>query len=286
MSIRAWAIAYGVVSVIAVAVVGLGSAVAAEPPYASAWVSGHNSKVRLIADGLRGLDTSGSFHAAVEIQLQLGWKTYWRMPGESGVPPNFDWSAAQNVAETRVLYPAPIRMSDQSGELIGYKTAVTFPVVVKPRVTSQPVQLVVALEYGICRDICIPTEVKLELALPAEPATSTRDAAIALAISKVPRVAAARLPGDPEILEVNARLAGPKPSIVIRARSAADIYVEAPGGIFLPQPMPRAPAVSDGSASYIVDLTRAPDFKELPGKALRITAIGASGAVETTWVVK
>lgn len=258
----------------------------AQGSHSTGWSMGHNSKVRLLSDGYRGLTDTGTFHAGVEIQLQPGWKTYWRMPGDAGVPPNFDWSASQNVAEATVLYPAPIRMPDQGGEAIGYKTAVTFPVRVRPKDKSQPVTLVLALEFGVCRDICIPTEAKLSLTLIPAPLLILRDQVIAAALLQVPRDASNRQFGDPEFGEIVAQLLSAQPSITIKTKGVADLFIEAPDGIFLPQPKAVSPPAPDGSALFIVDLSKAPDAKDLPGKPLRITAVNASGAVETTWVVK
>jgi DsbC/DsbD-like thiol-disulfide interchange protein len=255
----------------------------AQGTHSTNWTTGHNSKVRLLSNGYRG-PSGGDFFAGVEIQLAPAWKTYWRMPGDAGVPPNFDWSASQNVAEATVLYPAPIRMADQGGEAIGYKTSVTFPVRVKPKDATQPVTLVLALEYGVCRDICIPTEAKLNLVLTPAPLTIFRDPVIAAALLQVPRGTADRQFGDPEIGEIAALLVSVQPGIKIKTKGVTDLFIEAPDGIFFPQP--KSPPTTDASGIFIVDLTRAPDFKDLIGKPLRITAVGATGSIETTWILK
>ena len=45
--------------------------------------------------------------AAVEIRLAPGWHTYWRVPGEAGIPPRFDWSGSQNLAAVAYEWPRP-----------------------------------------------------------------------------------------------------------------------------------------------------------------------------------
>ena len=57
----------------------------------------------------------------IEIKLQPGWKTYWRYPGDSGVPPRFDFSGSDNLGRAKVLYPAPHLFTDETGNSLGYK---------------------------------------------------------------------------------------------------------------------------------------------------------------------
>src|SRR5690349_24665649 len=83
---------------------------------ASAWEQDTHSATRLIAgDGTR-LAADGAWRAGVEIKLGRGWKTYWRYPGDSGVPPRFDFSGSSNVKAVNVLWPTPHRFRDASGE--------------------------------------------------------------------------------------------------------------------------------------------------------------------------
>ena len=70
--------------------------------------------------------------AGVEIRLAPGWKTYWRYPGDSGVPPQFDFANSDNVKSVSVPWPAPQRFSDSDGNTIGYKDNVVFPLQREP----------------------------------------------------------------------------------------------------------------------------------------------------------
>src|SRR5436190_16526959 len=70
---------------------------------ASAWVKDAHSSLRLLA----GSRTGSVLMGGIEIQLQPGWKTYWRTPGDSGVPPRFDFSKSVNVESVTPLYPSP-----------------------------------------------------------------------------------------------------------------------------------------------------------------------------------
>ncbi len=160
----------------AISAVILSSAVIAPAPGPSAqtsisatpWTELHASRVRLVAD--RAKSAKGQYLAGLEIVMADGWKTYWRMPGDSGVPPTFDWAGSANVASTKVLYPAPMRMPEAGGVAIGYKQSVLLPIEVTPQDPSKPVVLKLALEFGVCREICIPATANFDLPVPAAPA--------------------------------------------------------------------------------------------------------------------
>src|SRR5262245_21652243 len=83
---------------------------ASQAAVATQWVSLHGSRVRLVAGPAAG-DAKG-YLAGVELELAQGWKTYWRMPGDAGVPPMFDWSQSINTAAVTVLYPTPMRLHE------------------------------------------------------------------------------------------------------------------------------------------------------------------------------
>ena len=71
-----------------------------------------------------GGEAGGARLAAVEIALDRGFKTYWRHPGEAGLPPAFDWSGSANLAAVEVLWPAPRRFQDAGGVSYGYEGGV------------------------------------------------------------------------------------------------------------------------------------------------------------------
>src|SRR5690348_16523091 len=106
---------------------------------ASSWIEDSHSAIRIVA----GSNTQGAetLRAGIEIKLQPGWKTYWRYPGDSGVPPRFDFAGSQNVKDVLVAWPAPHRFSDDSGITIGYKDDVIFPLHVVPQDPGKPVRL-------------------------------------------------------------------------------------------------------------------------------------------------
>lgn len=256
---------------------------------ASPWVELSSARVRLVAGG-PAVKSAKSYLVGVEVTLAEGWKTYWRMPGDAGVPPAFDWTGSTNVAAINVRYPAPTRMHEAATtETIGYKTAVTFPVEVVPSDAAKPVNLQLRLDMGICREICVPAEAALSLTLLPPELEGAAAPAVLSALERVPRPQAVRRVGDPELKRVTARLDGAAPRLLIEVRFArgdrgADVFVEAPDGLYVPLPQ-RVANGADGTLHFEVDLARGGNARELAGKALTLTLVGEAGATEATWTV-
>jgi DsbC/DsbD-like thiol-disulfide interchange protein len=121
---------------------------------------------------------SGAHMAAVDMQLAPGWKTYWRSPGEAGIPPSFDWSGSQNVKSVRLHWPAPEVFQSNGMQTIGYHDQLLLPVEVVPLDPSQPVHLAVRVDLGVCDEICMPASLDLssDLAAPGAPDPGIRAA--------------------------------------------------------------------------------------------------------------
>jgi DsbC/DsbD-like thiol-disulfide interchange protein len=245
------------------------------------WVESHNARVRLLAGEVAGRAMGG-----VEIRMAPGWKTYWRMPGEvGGVPPRFDWTGSHNLRSATVLYPAPHRLPDSVGDSIGYKDNVLFPVELVPDDPSRPVELHLAIEYGICREICVPAEAQLELSIPPSDVEGSPE--LAAAMARVPRGGDKLKPGDPRLKQVKAELAGAAPKLIVETlfpagTQAADLFIEAPGGLFVA--LPKKAAEKPGSARFEVDLTQGSTPDELKGKRLVFTLVSENGQSEANWV--
>jgi DsbC/DsbD-like thiol-disulfide interchange protein len=172
-----------IAAILAACCVGMSLTSPARADDASPWVDDLASSMRLIA----GAKQTGAdyLRAGIEIKLKPGWHTYWRYPGDSGVPPRFSFSGSDNVATVKVLYPAPHAFTDDSGTTIGYKGNVIFPLRVFPRQKDQPVRLHLKIEYAVCEKLCVPAEANSVLTLPGE--AGANDTALAAAEAKVPQ---------------------------------------------------------------------------------------------------
>lgn len=230
-------------------------------PVASDWFQGFNNKARLVA-GMAVRDGEQGLYAGVAVAMPPGWKTYWRSPGDAGgVPPEFDWQGSENLVSARVFYPAPHRLPDKAGDAVGYKDSVVFPVLLTPKDKSKPVKLQAKVSYGVCKDICIPAEAELQISVPPDVGTSD---ALTDALKQVPS-SRPRTGIDPELAEWRLDQTAGKPLLMLLVASAApgaaDVFVDAPGGIYLPLPKRRADV--GGKVEFEVDLTDGVDVKDL-----------------------
>jgi DsbC/DsbD-like thiol-disulfide interchange protein len=275
--------------VVVLPVVGVAQGQAVAPlNAASPWLELHAARVRLLA-GPPAVKSAKSYLAGMEVTLAEGWKTYWRTPGDAGVPPLFDWTGSTNAAAIKVLYPAPHRMQEPGAQTIGYSSAVIFPVEVTPSDPSKPVDLKLTAEFGICREICVPAEAKLSLALSPSQLDGQPLPALVAALELVPRPQQSRRATDPEMRRITASLDGSPPRLSIEARfpagsRGADVFVEATDGLYVPLPK-RLPDGADGTLRFEVDLSRGGNARDLKGKTLTLTLVSDRGATEATWTV-
>lgn len=133
---------------------------------------------------LPGWAEDGARVAGLTIRLAPGWKTYWRNPGDAGIPPRFDWTGSENVADVQIVWPRPHAFDSFGLRTLGYKGQVTLPLRITPKDPARPISLSLALDYGVCSDICVPERAELSLAVaPGDaPAAGAADAPIRVAL--------------------------------------------------------------------------------------------------------
>ena len=227
-----------------------------------------NATVRLLDGGATGaVRLSG-----VEIALAPHWKTYWRVPGETGVPPEFDWSASANVRAVNVGWPAPARLRDATGgEVIGYQTAVVFPVEVTPLDAAAPVDLRLTLHFAVCHDICLPAVATVDRRLdPASPGADR--AAVVAARASVPSEAAS---GAVTVADVSLDTSG-APALLIdlagpAATAATDILVEGPATAYFGAP--EAAEAKGTTRRFRLPVSVTGDPAALVGKPVTLTIL-------------
>jgi DsbC/DsbD-like thiol-disulfide interchange protein len=265
----------------------LAGASLAASPGESPWVKETYSKVRLVSGSVAGL-SGDQMIAGVQIRLDPGWKTYWRMPGDSGVPPSFDWSGSKNLKSAEVHYPAPHRFTDASGTAIGYEDEVVFPVIVTPERAGEPVELKLSIDYGLCKTLCIPNQADLSIELPAHRVEKGDDPLLTRFVDLVPKPAeTGKLPA---LGGIEAKLDSAKPEFFIDANFAdgatgTDVFVEAPGGAFVPVPKPLGP-VQNGKQRFVVSFASPAEAEAIKSKPLTLTFVSDEGAREASVTVE
>jgi DsbC/DsbD-like thiol-disulfide interchange protein len=264
------------------ALAALTRAVPADAADSSMWDGDARSAMRLVA-GSAGSDRA-ALRAGVELRLGTGWKTYWRYPGDSGVPPRFDFSKSTNVKSVAVRWPAPHRFTDENGASIGYKSGVLLPLDIVPADPKQPVTLRLTLEYAVCEKLCIPATGSATLAVPAP---SSFDRAVAAAAAHVPREAALGGSGPLAVRSVRHEPGTSRVVVEVAAPEGPplDLFVEGPTEDWaLPLPEPVAGA-APGTHRFSFELDGLPPGATAAGATLRFTLISGDNAIEVTTVL-
>ena len=243
---------------------------------ASPWQHDAHSAVRLLAGSRSGAVLLGG----VAIQLQPGWKTYWRTPGDSGVPPRFDFSKSDNVEAVTVLWPAPMKFDDGAGGTsLGYKQQVVLPLRIVAKSADKPVTLRAAISYAVCEKICIPVDASAELTFAS--VASTEDGALSSALDTVPKPANI---GDPNPVTIRDVKREGKANVIVdvAAPEAKDIslFVEGPTpdwALPVPKLVEHAPP---GVKRFTFDLDGLPPGAKPEGAALKLTLVGGERSYE------
>jgi DsbC/DsbD-like thiol-disulfide interchange protein len=243
---------------------------------ASPWQKGTHSAVRLLAGSRSGPVLLGG----VAVQLDPGWKTYWRTSGDSGVPPRFDFSKSDNVEAVTVLWPAPTKFDDGAGGFsLGYHDQVVLPLRIVPKVNDKPVTLRANINYAVCEKICIPVEASTELTFAS--VASTEDSVLFAALDTVPKPASV---GDPNPLTIRDVKREGKSTVLIDVLSpdarTVNLFVEGPTpdwALPVPKLVEHGPP---GIKRFSFELDGVPPGVNPEGAALKLTLVGGDRSYE------
>jgi len=242
----------------------------------SPWQRDTHSALRLLAGSRSGAVLLGG----VAIQLEPGWKTYWRTPGDSGVPPRFDFSKSDNVEAVTVLWPAPMKFDDGAGgTALGYKQQVVLPLRIVAKNADKPVTLRAHVNYAVCDKLCIPVEANSELAFAS--VASTEDGTLSDALNAVPKPANI---GDPNPLTIRDVKREGKTNVLVDVTAPeaknVNLYVEGPTPDWA-LPVPKLVAQSPpGVKRFAFELDGLPPGVSPDGAALKLTLVSGDRAYE------
>jgi hypothetical protein len=231
------------------------------------------ARLRLIKGGI---EADGTRVAGIHITLQPGWKTYWRHPGDSGIPPGFDWTRSENLKSAEVSFPAPERVRDGAGEILVYRREVVLPVRAVPIDPARPIVLRLDMALGLCEQICIPAELQGEIvhdgrSTPADVAT------ILQSLVRVPRT----VPAGTAVTQWRTTGGGPARTIDFATTLPLGVLhavVEGPEAWQIPLPV-RVATLGDGADHWRIERLRLGPSNDAFG-AVRVTVFGRSGSVE------
>src|SRR5882757_2972385 len=242
----------------------------------SPWQKDGHAAVRLLAGSRSGAVLLGG----IAFQLQPGWHTYWRNPGDSGVPPRFDFSKSENIEAVTILWPAPTKFSDGGGGTsLGYQKQVVLPLRIVAKNADKPVTLRADINYAVCEKLCIPVEASAELAFTS--VASTEDSALFAALDTVPKPATI---GDPNPLTIRDVRREGKTGVLVDVAAAdsaeVNLFVEGPTpdwALPVPKLLAHGPP---GVKRFAFDLDGLPPGANPDGAALKLTLVGGERAYE------
>jgi DsbC/DsbD-like thiol-disulfide interchange protein len=238
----------------------------------SEWTAADDAQMRLLLTPAK----DGTIEGGIELLLEAGWYTYWRNPGEAGVPPVFDFSGSENIAEVQVFYPPPMRKDDAGTVSLIYQDEVVFPLTVKPLQPGAPVTLRVDAKFGVCREICVPTHANAAVTLTpgadADPLSAERLRGFEERLPK---------PAKPGHFDIE-KVAEGSDALTIDVRmpesSYSDLFADPPEGWFIGQPV--FVERVDGISRYRLSLKGRPHDAQVRGQRFRFVAVAGGEAIE------
>ncbi|WP_321394265.1 protein-disulfide reductase DsbD domain-containing protein [Emcibacter sp.] len=151
----------GSIQGILLAVAVIFSAGAAEN--SSHWISNQYTSSRLFVGDYDA--QKKIIHIGWQVKLKDGWKTYWRTPGEAGMPPSWNWDNSGDLREIAVKWPVPERMTFFGYVSNVYHDELVVPIEVHLGSGDGQVALALTMDFMICKEVCIPltADYRLEL---------------------------------------------------------------------------------------------------------------------------
>ena len=129
---------------------------------------GQHVAVSLVGE-TRNVVPGQPLNVALRQQIAPGWHTYWRNPGESGLPTTIDWSLPTGFTAGPIQWPTPERFVVDPVVGYGYHDDVLLPVTIAVPAnlrSGTTVSLSAHVSWLACSDICIPEEADLRIAMP------------------------------------------------------------------------------------------------------------------------
>ncbi len=278
----------GLVAGAFVAVTLSGVKVSGAAEFSSPWQDNPYARARLIATGYSDTkNNTQTANAGVQIEIDPGWKTYWRNPGGSGLPTQANWEGSTNVKSIEILWPAPIRFIDKYGMTIGYKNEIVLPVEIVPEDEKAPIQLALELNYAVCLDICLPVNASMTLDIkPESQSAGPFKRKLARFIKKIPepskpsqgfRLRKLNLTGEGKQLALLFEVENPQ------GEELVDVFVEGAETLFFDTPKK---IVNKGATSLVeMSVSGVKSAQALAGSKLRFTLVGKKSSVDQYWMV-
>lgn len=242
----------------------------------SAWVETEGGRIRITA---LPPSSDGVIRAILDVDLLPGWKTYWRDPGDAGIPPSVNFEGSTNIEQLRLDFPPPERVDDGYSVWAGYTYPVAFPLTLTQDKAGAASVLEAQVFLGICKTICIPVQNSFSLTVdPNAKANSFEQRIVDKAYSQIPEQAG----HDISIRELTFLMRDQALSVSIAhpdTMSDLDLFLTAPSGWYFD--IPERVGGNDGVSQFNISVIDAPGEKSLSGTELQILVTSPTRSMET-----
>lgn len=242
----------------------------------SAWVETEGGRIRITA---LPPSSDGVIRAILDVDLLPGWKTYWRDPGDAGIPPSVKFEGSTNIEQLRLDFPPPERVDDGYSVWAGYTYPVAFPLTLTQAKAGAASVLEAQVFLGICKTICIPVQDSFSLTVdPDAKANSFEQRIVDKAYSQIPEPAG----HDISIRETTFSMQDKALSVSIahpESMTDLDLFLTAPSGWYFD--IPERVGGDDGVSEFNIAVIDAPADKSLSGTDLQILVTSSTRSMET-----
>ena len=236
----------------------------------SPWQESAGGPVRIVVAEPASGETR--VHAVLQVQLNEGWKTYWRDPGDAGVPPQFDLTGSENLELATLQFPTPHRFDDGTSVWAGYKEPVSIGVDLKRGDATKAMRLKGSVFLGVCEKICVPVKVEFDVPLGDAVVTSEDQQLVASTYAALPQAASAAMGIESAVVDdkrliISAATPAPNP----------ELYLAAPRGWQFGAP--KLVSAAGGKAEFEAAILYAPKGGVQADEVVNYTLVAGEAAV-------
>ncbi len=159
---------------------------------ASTVVTTEQVRAELVAHAPEGITPGKPVWLGLQIEHQPHWHTYWKNPGDSGLPTTLAWQLPVGVTAGEIAWPTPKKLP--VGPLMNYgyegRLLLPVPVSVGQAFAGNTLDIKLTAQWLVCKDVCIPQQGEFALSLPVQASTAMHSAAFDAARAALPQPAA------------------------------------------------------------------------------------------------
>ena len=146
-------------------------------------------RAELVAHAPQGVSAGKPVWLGLIIEHAPHWHTYWKNPGDSGLPTTLTWQLPAGVAAGEIAWPTPSRLP--IGPLVNYgfegKLLLPVPVTVASGFKGDALNVKLSAQWLVCKDVCIPQQGEFVLRVPVQATTAAHAALFATAWAAEPK---------------------------------------------------------------------------------------------------